>query len=366
MASLAVGPATFDGARAPVVVLTETVAVPVLTPRFVLLDASRGLFLFWMIVAHALGLAAVNRDSVLAYLVPPAGSWLSERFVVLSGFTVAWVFGERILRPGASGWKLYRRGLQIGSIAFLSNLVSRLIVDAVEGCLTRASVFETVTLQREWSISWILLPTTLLLLVSPWILRLGRLVGPLRLLALTTIGGLLVHGWLQGPLIAWSLSTRAAGVHLDPASLVTILTLGLWGLALALWARRFDLTWFVTGLAVTCVGLMSIDALWPLPGFVSAVSRFGVFFGVGLLVTVLPLPGQLARALALLGRNALLVFVSHRLLMQLECRLLGQLVSPSALALLMTATVLAGMLICCHVRESLPPRLAAAVKAVGF
>lgn len=335
------------------------------TPRVALIDISRGLFLFWMLTAHALSLAGARNTSPLALLIPPTGTWLSERFVVLTGFTIAWVFGARLLQPAASGWPLYRRALQIGSIAVLTNVLSRAVVDAAGGQLSWSSIAATLLMQREWSISWILLPTTVLLALSPWLLRAGRVVGPANLLIGATALGLVLQGVLHPVLTESSIWFVQQGFYLEPGRLITATSLGIWGLALALWARRFPMISFAAAFSVASVGLMVADSWVGLPAFAGAVSRFGVFFGVGLLATVLPMPAVFAGSLSLIGRNALLVFVSHRFYMQAEARLLNGAVTPETAGAVMSLVTLALILATCYVRES-HRGLSSALKRVGL
>ncbi len=345
-------------------VLAPGVAAPRASGRVAEIDQTRGLFVLWMVIAHALFLADVRRSSPLAALIPPPGTF-SDCFVVLSGFTIAWVFAARVLQDGQGARTLYRRGLQVGLVALGSNLASHVFMDASRGALAWASVSDTLLLRREWSLSWILVPTSALLLLSPWLVRVGNALGSLRFLALATIAGWLVFGPVWAPLNDWSASVTSAGVHFPPGRLVTGLALGTWGLAVALWARRFSLAPFAAGFAALSAAALLAGLIAPLPLFANAAARFGLFFGGALSLAVLPLPSFVPATCRLLGRNALLVFVAHRLYLQVQARAILGHVSPEAAGTVMTVAGLTLILATCHLRES-HRGLSAALKRVGL
>jgi hypothetical protein len=199
-------------------------------------------------------------------------------------------------------------------------------------------------------------------MVAPAVVRLANRVGRARLLALFTLAGLVLPIWMEGVFASLNHQTALA------LRVLTLTGVGVWCLALAHWARRIDLTVSAAVLSVLAMVLMVIEQVQPLPLLPWAVSRFGMFVGIGLLLTVLPLPSLVGRGLTLLGRNALLVFIAHRLVMHLFAWRLADSSSmtPDTQSTVLTAATLAAMLAMCVVREALPSRFASLAKTVGF
>ena len=335
------------------------------TGRVALIDGARGLFLFWMVTAHALGLAGVRDTSPLAFLIPPQSAWLSERFVVLSGFTVAWVFAERALAARAVARRLWKRAGQLAVIAYLSNAASACALDLLGGTLTPETLGGVLRLDRPWSISWVLLPTVVLLLLAPAVLEAAKRVGATGLFASATILGLLFHGPARFVLEALERNAVGAALHLDLGRLFGIVLVGLWGLTLALVVRRVRLLAFAEVYAVSSVAVFAAGYYFHVTPFVGIVSRFGLLLGVAALIFVAPGTALVRATLQLLGRNALLVFIGHRLLEQTQRHALARVLGPEATAAAVTATTLAILFAVCHYRES-HAALSTRLKRVGL
>jgi hypothetical protein len=285
--------------------------------------------------------------------------------VVLSGFTVAWVFAAMTLSPSRLARKLWRRAAQIGGVAYATNIVSAVALDAMGGHLSAASVVAPALLARPWSISWVLLPTTALLLLAPGVLLLAGRVGAQRLFVSATVLGLVMHGPGSAVMKAASISTLPIVTHLNLGTLVGIVVLGVWGLTLALVVRRHSITAFAAVYAGLSVAVMALDSVIDVPQFVSIVSRFGAFLGVATVLFATPGLRIVRGPLELLGRNALLVFVAHRFLEQAENAVLGRVVSAEAAGVIVAVTAVATMLWMCRYKEA-HPALATRLKTVGF
>jgi len=142
--------------------------------RLAFVDTARGLLFLLMASSHAVTLAGIPSDSFWrsAWWLPRG--WATQGFIVLSGFTVGLLFRWQGDGTRVQG-RLFRHSRQILSVMFVSNVVMLLLTHALSGDLGITAAWDwwwgLITFKTPYSISAILLPTSLLLACAPWILR---------------------------------------------------------------------------------------------------------------------------------------------------------------------------------------------------
>jgi len=341
--------------------------------RVRVIDGARGLFVAWMIVAHALTLAGIGDQHPLQWLRPRG--WATTCFVTLTGFSLG-VLVEWSPAGGAV-WarRLWRRALQIGAAAYLSNLLSGSLVAALEGRLSARYLPRLLAGGEPWSISAILLPTSLFLAASPAVLRAAARTSPGRLFGLVTAGLCVLDaaqrlapatGW-AGEVNAWLF--RSGGPFQFPILLYSLYAV--WGLALGrlLRARRgAPASWglLLAGAAGLTALRAPLEAAFALhvPSL-QVASRFVLGLQIAALLQWAERRVPVNRFLSAMGQGALLVFLLHRPLLHVLHRLLHGVQPPAGRALLVIASTLAASYLIAAGRQR-HPRLAAALRRYGL
>jgi hypothetical protein len=298
----------------PVVVPRPTLRKPA---RVLYVDVTRGLLIYWMVVAHALTLTDIGRDSWLFYLRPPG--WSTHSFVMLSGFSIATILVGRGLSGAELRHRLGRRAWQLTFVTLGSELASRLL-----GCVLRGDGWNRVfDPTAPWSISAILLPTIVVFAALAMTAPHFRAPRPLQFILTFLVLGLLVE-WL-GPVSAdlgmgWMHDRRMLGFPI-----LSFVVVGFVGFGLGLLAKPFDQVWFLGGSATLGAVLFALHsrrlATDPLTYM---VSTFLLSLGLGGALSSGAAPAFVKYWLALVGRSALLVFVLHRFFLQFGARTLGE------------------------------------------
>ena len=337
--------------------------------RISFIDCSRGLLYLLMSSTHALTLANVASDSFLrsGWWLPRG--WAFEGFITLSGFTAAAVYAwngekERTQR------RLLQRAWQILAVMFVSNvffLLGRyLLTQELERVKNPSWWIGLVTLKTEYSISGILLPTGILLLLTPLLFRADQRWRLPRLAV-----GLLVFALFVRTL-QYVLAGRVSGHHLLSVLLYTgaggfpvlpFVSSGALGFVLGLaWKRSPAQLGLRTGSAIVLffLALQAVRGL-PLPpaatGILYAftvIARFLLILLVGAIVMEWTVLGRLLAFLPLVGKYALFSFVAHRMVMQALALLSRRLLPPTP-AELLDSVYLVGTLgtitVLCALRE---------------
>jgi hypothetical protein len=159
------------------------------------IDVCRGLLFLFMTSSHAIGLLGMSPEHWIAAHGLPRG-WASVCFICLSGFSVGLLFFPKVGNPKTNR-HLVARGWHLIVVMFFSNilmLTSKFLLEGRSHVLRDPSWWiGLVTLRTTYSISSILLPTAVLLLVSPFLLRAIRRYSPWRPLVVLIAASLFLH-----------------------------------------------------------------------------------------------------------------------------------------------------------------------------
>lgn len=297
--------------------------------RFRVIDLCRGLLFIFMMNTHALTIADVPRTHWLFSDLWLPNGWATVVFVVLSGYGVGYIFSPR---PSIEerDRALRHRSLQILVVMLVSNTVFAALKQISLGnnliLLNLDWWLGFITLDSEWTISGVLLPTGLVVLCGPWIIRwtqrspwgvllalgVARLSISLLTVAFSTPAQ--IDTWL----VRFFFTEGLGGFPVLP-----FLANGCIGIWLGMQQHRSENTWRVAmGLLLVCQLLIYLSIVFPeVPYEPLAVSSLGAVgkFAWMMLITYLfaALVFQpLTSAIELLGRYALCSFILHRAFLQ--------------------------------------------------
>jgi len=287
-------------------------------------DVTRGILILLMTSSHAIGQAHVSAQSFFtsAWWLPQG--WSTPGFIALSGFTAALLMGT----PEQSGRRASRRIARAGEL---------LVVMVVSNMLFRAArialgLYDAEDLDwshlmlpahSSYSISGVLLPTAILLVLSAFALpAVHRVSLPIVVSALTVLAfgvELLSH---LAPHTPWGDAlTFVATIHLGEVPIFRLVGCGMLGLGLGiLWQSSLSQRAII---AITLV-LAVVPALPLLPESTAVTIVHETLFGISHLVALLacallllrlPAAGPLVRGLDAVGRYGLFCFLGHRLLL---------------------------------------------------
>src|SRR2546425_838838 len=216
--------------------------------RIAYIDMARGLFLVLMASTHAMTLAGISATSGLGRWGLPRG-WASTGLTMLCGFMIA-TLCRRVVDRAQIRARVVRRAKQLLVVMFASNVVMvtvrHLVSLETKPLFTLAWWWQFLVLGTEWSISGILLPIALFLLISPALIRMrdaclaigvffiaaGELAGaapaivcPMLTRTVVDLSHFLIIVTLALVLTQWRASQRALGFvsALGSCSLLTFL-----------------------------------------------------------------------------------------------------------------------------------------------
>lgn len=313
-------------------------AVAAVAARIDYIDVARGLFVIWMVTAHALTLAGVATTHPLQ-LLRPAG-WSTACFVMLSGFGIGTIYGRSLLPAAVLRRKLWRRGGQILAIAFLSNLASMVVTASLAGALTPAYLLDVVAFRIPWSISGVLIPTGVMALVAPALLGLQRRFRPVTLLVIFVGLNLAYNVAALGWPAADALS-RIAAVFSFPVVALWLCSASAFALALVAShpPRRAEVGLLLAGGAAALAVLLLAWYPWWLVEFpsITSLARFLVSLCIAMAIVRVAMLAWLRSALIAAGRSALLIFILHRPLLRALSALFEGRSTPPDVALALIA-----------------------------
>lgn len=281
-----------------------------------------------MTSTHALGLAQVDEAHWLRSDWWLPNGWATVAFVVLSGYGCGYLFSDERNEANRSR-SMPRRGIDILLVMLVSNVAFSILRKVAEHDLQALSSaawwLGFLTLQTEWTISGVLFPTGLLLLIAPTLIRAvkhnpyGSLVG----IVVCQLALAVLREHLRGHAIhdAWAvrllLTEGLGGFPVMP-----FLANGSMGIWIGLAHRRSANALLPILILLICLQIMIYASTWlpdasawrVLRNSFGAVAKFGCVYGLAIwcakhLRTV-------SRPLALIGCFALGSFVMHRVFLQ--------------------------------------------------
>lgn len=298
--------------------------------RVLFIDVTRGILFLLMANTHALTLTDVSDESFWKSGFWLPNGWATVCFIALSGFAVGFLFpwqGSEVRTTR----RLLRRGKEILIVMFLSNIFFLISAGVVRGDTSDLAEptwwLGLLTLHTEYSISAILLPTGLMLLLAPGVLRLTdrRLRAWIlpSMLGFSVLASTARHVANSYPPVPHMLDRLfVAGVGGFPV--IPFIFFGLVGLALG-WIARFrpPAAAGIVGTFVVCLVVLQME--WtsaPSPlftiarGAITPSLEFSILLSTGwILAKYLPrLP--VTKLLGLIGQYALFSFLLHRIILQ--------------------------------------------------
>lgn len=293
------------------------------------LDICRGLLFAMMANTHALSLAGVPHTHWLFadYWLP--NGWATAAFVVLSGYGIGWIFSIAHDEPERSRL-LRRRSAIVLAVMFVSNAffaaVKSVLLGHGDQTLTGQWWLGFLTLDTEWTISGVLLPTALVLLCgstvirwvtdAPWQTLLAIVLG--HLAASMFAEQLAISDFAHSWLVRFFLLEGFGGYPVLP-----FMANGFMGIWLGVQRHRDKNLWLNMVLALMGLQLAAyLSTLEPhgpewslFRANVGAVGKFAWVFFCASLLSRLPLT-PLTLPVALIGKYALASFMLHRVVMQ--------------------------------------------------
>jgi hypothetical protein len=317
-------------ARAAILRLTHPLA-----ERIAYIDMARGLFLVLMASTHAMTLAGIPATSALGRWGLPRG-WASTGLTMLCGFMVATLCRQMVDRVRIRK-RVVRRAKQLLVVMFASNVVMvtvrHLVSHETKPLFTVAWWWQFLVLGTEWSISGVLLPIALFLLISPALVRVldagrSRLHAVVVAAAVTVCTG---SAWSVPVVAGDSLASHHVldvlfGNGLGGFPVVPIITSGALGFLVGrVWQPlrdRFDMR---SGLIIVVffVAAGQLTALAPaivgpmLTRTVVDLSHFLLIMTLALALTRWNTSLRACAFVSALGSSSLLTFLLHRVVEQM-------------------------------------------------
>lgn len=336
--------------------LGEAISLPA-TTRFEFIDLARGLCLFSMFVAHVLAISGAGANSLLSSFYLPG--WSTTNFVMLSGIALA-LMGARKKR----NWN--RRAFQLVVISYVSNVAFIALSAHLSGWRFDSYEWtEALLLRFPWTISAILLSTAALLFTIAPLEKLSERFSPSVIFAALTLvaAGVARFGSALPFHFTESLTFKALFEFHNPTfvfPLGLLFFLGVWAYSLGAVVSRMKFSSMTAGLTLFCLVSFVFREQWPaLYAF-----RFTATLLVAMLLTFLTPVSRFTGLMSLLGRSSLLVFLLHRLVLELEKWAL-QGVPSATRALGMFISALLILLVVCGAREKYQD-FGRALKRVGL
>ena len=297
--------------------------------RFQTIDLCRGLLFILMMNTHALSIAGLPSSSWLFSDFWLPNGWATLVFVVLSGYGVGFLFSPRpsVVERDAA---LYRRSRQILAVMLVSNTLFAALRDILRGQAALLGTLDWwlgfITLQTDWTISGVLLPTALVLLCGPALIRFTRQAPWLTLLAIllaSFLTALAVIASRDTPLgDSWTARFFLLG-GLSGFPVLPFVLNGCLGIWLGVQRHQDERAWqwAITALMIcqlliyTSTFTPSVSAMEPFIMTVRAGGKFAWMLVISHLLSTWFFR-SITNAIDLLGRFALGSFVLHRVFLQ--------------------------------------------------
>ena len=293
------------------------------------IDLCRGMLFTLMINSHALAVAGVPRSHWLyaGWWLP--NGWATVVFVVLSGYGVGYIYSVRANVTERTGAMVRRSGV-ILAVMFGSNALFAMLrqysIGDIAPIRTAHWWLGFLTLETEWTISGVLLPTGLVLLCGPVMIRQSHRTPWLVIVALCITRVLVsVYSYeltASGHAMTWleNFFLREGFGGFPVLPFVLNGCIGIW---LGIQKHRSEVVWrrAMAVLFLVQLGIFILNLL-PDPPYckvlIESAGAVGKFAWMLLIASVLTArtPMLLNMPIALIGKYALASFVMHRIFLQ--------------------------------------------------
>jgi hypothetical protein len=326
--------------------------------RIQFIDITRGMLIYWMMVAHALSLSEVDSSSLLNYLRPRG--WASSNFIILSGFSLAVVFLGRSLSGQVLKARLGKRALQLLAWAIATELLSRFFTGFLLASNEQFSLKALLDPFRTWSISAFLLPVFVLFGLASLLAPYLKSPPIIPYLGITFIATLLIGEHII------PLERMVASIN-EVLSIRTIFltSFAFFGVGAGLLFKCFRMPIFLSCLGFIGITIVVLSYFYQFPAAIHIGATFCVTLSGCKLLQTIPKAGALKYILGLMGRSALLIFIAHRLVMQTIEKLAAHALKGSSLFFLLMLSTLFILISICYVKEH-SPWMRASLKRVGL
>jgi hypothetical protein len=308
---------------------------------------ARGLFLILMTSTHAMTLAGVRSTSFLARWGLPRG-WATTGLIMLCGFMIA-TFARQMEERSRIRQRVIRRAKELLVVMLASNVVmvgiKRLVAHETEPLFSLEWWSGFLVLGSEWSISGILLPIGLFLVVSPALVALyDRCRSQLQQVMFA--GGVFLFAalaWSLPSLVPSGLANHRSldvmfGAGLGGFPVIPMIASGALGFLLGVfWQPPQERFCLDTTLGAILLFVVARHVLGATPHSLAAVvgrtlvdmSQFVLMIALALILTQWRPSRRALRFIPLLGRYSLFAFLIHRVVEQTLSISLGPFGFPS-------------------------------------
>jgi len=298
------------------------------------IDSLRGILILLMVSTHSIGLANVSNFSIFKSVFWLPRGWAGESFIVLSGFTIAnilsWDDDHNYLMH-----RLWRRSWILFVVMFISNLASLLVQYTRSHELYKVMDFnwwiELFSFRTEYTISAVLFPISILLLVTP---LLFVILNKVKLV-------FFIIGTVLFALFSWGVNVsfghdELSTIHLMEVLFFTgaggsgfpvipLLSYGFIGFALGMVWKNYGLDLTITPVLATVSFFLLLKLLNPFVTFSAIHVFWRTFIGISQFAILLVLSvvihesrtiNKMLSPLAIIGESALFCFIIHRPILQ--------------------------------------------------
>lgn len=296
--------------------------------RFLFIDLCRGFLVFMMTARHTISILGIpSSDWLYQYFLPKG--WATVCFISLSGFSIGILYLERIKGQSECSQiriRLRKRGWQLLVVMFVSNAFMLVSESIVRGDYTTLVNVEwwlgLLTLETPYSISSILIPTALLVFISPEFLK-SIVHHNVKLVLLVCIilaflTAMLSHNISESDNIHYLVRR----LLIDCDGFFAILPMLLYGLISicigSLWRKSAVLIIVMTLIMYYGLVWMQRYTLFAEIAFeaINGPARLIIIILVCLVLIRISVFTPLTKSLSTIGRYSLLSFLLHRILLQ--------------------------------------------------
>lgn len=297
--------------------------------RIGFIDLTRGILFLLMTNTHAKTLATLPKDCFWnsGWWLP--SGWATTCFIVLSGFAIGYIFDWRNSTKRINR-KLIKRSSEIFLVMFFSNILMLFFSLLLEGRLNEMAAFKwwigLITFHTPYSISAILIPTFLLLIIAPLLLTIEKKI-PLSLLIIS-FGAVIWATFQRMELETQKFTSHISNIFFlgreSQFPLLLFLTYGMTGLALGTLYQRVKkiamiliVTFIIWHLIIIAFNPIGDNTFFKFAKFSTIFfARFCIILLIGFVLDHYNIV-FISKYLRMIGMFALFSFIMHRIILQI-------------------------------------------------